>query len=346
MSRERCDILRGISILLIILHNFAHLASPFKQNEFYYNDGVAQYFLDHFSSSLLLSTLSYYGWIGVVVFVFLSGYGLSCKYGGEAVQIDKRTFVQTHYIKLFLLICIPYIVNQFLIGGIPSHYKSFGIDLLFLRNIISIPGTRFSPFQMSPGPYWYMGLCMELYLYFALFHKQLSNRYFVTITAFFSLLCITVFPNEWAQYFRHNFIGWLPAFYLGYHASKIHFSLGRGKKVITLVVVSFLFAYTALYKSTWPISDFLGIASILLIGSYISSPVFAKLGKLSAFVFVCHPLIRGYFVDVYTLYIRSDSAFNNIFVLMAYLVVYVVACIALALVYKQAHALLLKAKRP
>ena len=84
MTLDDTLVLRGISILIIILHNYIHRFSNvvLENQHVYYperNKELINSFLE-FDPGLFLDLISHYGHYGVPVFVFLSGYGLVMKY--------------------------------------------------------------------------------------------------------------------------------------------------------------------------------------------------------------------------------------------------------------------------
>ena len=107
MNRLECSALRGIAILGIVLHNFAHwLPGAAVENEFSYSaDRNAFFFHNLISSDWLIHLFSFTGHLGVSVFVFLSGYGLAQKYD-ECEKIPLFDFFKSHYIKLFVPLVI------------------------------------------------------------------------------------------------------------------------------------------------------------------------------------------------------------------------------------------------
>jgi len=81
LSRENSLILRGVAILFIMLHNFLHLEQYgfTGENEMSFSAEKAFGFFNAVSndSNVIAEFLSHLGWIGVPVFVFLTGYGIA-----------------------------------------------------------------------------------------------------------------------------------------------------------------------------------------------------------------------------------------------------------------------------
>ena len=109
LSREECSALRTIAILSIVVHNFAHkLPGASSENEFAFSKDNSYYFWNNvLSSDFFIHLFSYWGHLGVPIFVFLSAYGLSLKYGnGE--YVNRKHYLFSHYKKLFYLLHLLY----------------------------------------------------------------------------------------------------------------------------------------------------------------------------------------------------------------------------------------------
>ena len=84
LTRHDTLLLRGLAILLIVVHNFAHwLPGCVDENEYTWSGAR----LDHLwhvlqdgGPHILLNLFSHYGHYGVAIFLFLSGFGLTRKY--------------------------------------------------------------------------------------------------------------------------------------------------------------------------------------------------------------------------------------------------------------------------
>lgn len=100
MSVNEVFVLKGIAILLIILHNFSHrLPGTVQENQHFF---LAERFdqmvsvLTNGGPNLLINLLSHYGHYGVAIFVFLCGYGLAIKYTRETTDISFAAFSLKH----------------------------------------------------------------------------------------------------------------------------------------------------------------------------------------------------------------------------------------------------------
>ena len=75
--------MKGFAIIFIMLHNFLHINGFSKENEtVFYLERTQMFFQNVLNQPLNVigDVFSFIGWVGVPVFVFLSGYGLERKY--------------------------------------------------------------------------------------------------------------------------------------------------------------------------------------------------------------------------------------------------------------------------
>ena len=88
ISKDEGLSMRGIAILCIIFHNFLHLTLHTVENEFTFLEHRAHVFTHCIANNpswLLADIMSFLGWYGVPIFLFLSGYGLVRKFEGAGV---------------------------------------------------------------------------------------------------------------------------------------------------------------------------------------------------------------------------------------------------------------------
>jgi peptidoglycan/LPS O-acetylase OafA/YrhL len=161
ISLKDSNSMRGVAILFIVLHNLIHHIVPVKENEFAYTGSFFQEFMDSLwnGDSFLMNVFSFLGWYGVVIFLFLSGYGLVKKYEGNVQEVSFWVFTKHMYLKLFTLMLIPYllyILIEYVVHKGSVTYEAFIYHISFLSNLW--------PQEISPGVYWYLGLIMQLYI--------------------------------------------------------------------------------------------------------------------------------------------------------------------------------------
>ena len=171
MSVNEVFVLKGIAILLIILHNFSHrLPGTVQENQHFF---LAERFdqmvsvLTNGGPNLLINLLSHYGHYGVAIFVFLCGYGLAIKYTRETTDISFAAFSLKHAKKLWLLM-LPLLLPHFLFMCIKkaSYFSDHIGDLLMMTTFTS---------GFNPDPYVLRAMVVFL-AYFPIIYRLLPFR--------------------------------------------------------------------------------------------------------------------------------------------------------------------------
>lgn len=187
MTLDDTLVLRGMSILIIILYNYIHRFSNvvLENQHVYYperNKELINSFLE-FDSGLFLDLISHYGHYGVSVFVFLGGYGLVMKYEKKEVSLKFREFMKRHAGKLWLLL-LPLLIPHFLILGIkdPSYFQEHWFDLALMTGFA---GNLHPEPYIFHGPWWFFSLIVQLYIiYYAfVYHRNIRPLVLLTVRA-------------------------------------------------------------------------------------------------------------------------------------------------------------------
>ncbi|MCK5677861.1 MAG: hypothetical protein KAH72_05235, partial [Flavobacteriaceae bacterium] len=88
LDLNQTTIFKGIAIFMIAMHNYFHWIAPKPgENEFDFNYIRLENYIDILSHQTLFglqATFSYFGHYGVQIFLFLSAYGLTKKYGNQS----------------------------------------------------------------------------------------------------------------------------------------------------------------------------------------------------------------------------------------------------------------------
>lgn len=301
MNKKECSALRGIAIMFIMLHNYCHWF-PFAvpENEFSFDVGKYIQFWNAINwDTFLIQFFSFWGHLGVSVFVLLSGYGLVLKY--DNTNINWKSFVVKHYKKLcipmilgfityyVILFIINYPTNQDLSTIIPI--KRFIAQLTLIINFLPNPHRL-----IEPGPYWYFGLTMQLYLIFLLLIYKRSISY-ITIIAICGFIISMFLENNPKLLIstKYNFIGWLFPFIYGIVMGRRTYNPSI-RLTYTIVVATILliplFGYSYF---TWLLIPLLvailATHIITIIPIYITN-IFDIIGKKSLYIFVLHPITR------------------------------------------------------
>ena len=382
LSRTESSALRGIAILGIILHNYCHfLGFAVKENEYKFDPSRPMQFLDKIfslDSDLFIHLFSFLGHYGVPIFLFISGYGLVKKYeahpqplpkGGEILHsIPEQSsptrclslftlhFIKKHFLKLFRLMIIGYLV---FIGIYLLRHSDgaqvYSWDRVLAQLTMTINFFYFDPDHIiKPGPYWYFGLMLQLYiLYILVIHRWRSN-WLLAALAIGSVALESCFVDspDWLNYIRYNFIGALLPFCMGIWIARGEEPLSNSRppscspagapilrfftlhsSLFTLVVSALFVLFGSLSFWTWlfvPVFVVTGaIATVKLVSHLcISLPsgglgVGSWFGSISAMLFVMHPIARELIISHY----RRIDIYGGIFI-------YLLSSVALAMLLK------------
>ena len=295
------QVLRGLAILSIILHNYTHwMHGAIFENEFMYQSWHVSKLLDYLShpdERLPLQLFSFFGHYGVVIFVFLSAYGLEKKYGRTTKEVRPLPFIWTHYLKLLSMCIVGYaaylLLNAFYISYPASTI--FGV-LSQLTMLCNLQICSFDTF--APGPYWYFGLMLQLYVVYRLLLFRRSWGVIVGAILVCSIAQAFVIPDGATMtWLRNNFVGSILPFGLGLLYARYEEDIQLSKTaygIIALVSIALIFV-TSLSFLPWITTPIfacaLGISCTLLLPQSMNKPL-AWVGSISAAVFVSHPIVR------------------------------------------------------
>lgn len=313
LNRKECSILRGIAILAIITNNFGHqISGVFQDNEFTFDYEIVNGFvqsLNIVNEILPFNILSFYSPFGVMLFIFLSGYGLTLKYERNKQPINGSLFVSKHYSKLFVMqakgLSIFYVIYLIYNRDTIVYFLPLIKQLLLIGNITDSP--------ITPGPYWFFGMIMEMYVIYRFFLYLRSSRYILFIIVL-SLLLMGLFASNDTilNYLRINCVMAILPFGLGiltarhinthYIISNSHyFYLSCFLISFTLLTISKFNFYSWLIMPVFIISTALSMVK-LLSNIQVLSNLFNWLGGLSGILFVIHPTIREIILPRVNLY--------------------------------------------
>ena len=346
LTRKECTAMRGIAILAIVLHNYCHFIGKIvKENEYQFftsnNDRLWQV-ISHPDELLPVHLLSYFGHYGVPVFLFLSGYGLVCKY--EETSHDSCPsvrFVRYNYLKLLRMLIVGFslfiCVDMVTPGRFPFHWDNVLAQLLMYINVLPQPDKI-----IWPGIYWFFGLMMELYIVYRLLLYRRSSWIVVALIAVCWLLQAFCDPGgETLNRLRYNFIGGMLPFGLGIIAARVRtrrtdstlFSYSEyAPYVLILWLLIFIFSVALVFAMSFSFHSWFWIPAFIITGTVALVKVLPQwmlkvsiwFGGISAAMFVAHPIARKLFITV----ALKQDIYDG-------LMLYIVATIALSWIVKQ-----------
>lgn len=319
LTRTECNALRGIAIIGIFLHNYCHWLNPVvKENEYQFFRRNVDWLSQVMASPdalLPAHLLSFFGHYGVPVFLFLSAYGLERKYGSMREDGPSApAFIRYHFLKLFKMMIVGFIcftiVDQMTRGS--WHYTLLQVvaQLGMFNNLLSEPDRN-----IWPGPYWFFGLMLQLYVVYRLLLFRRHWGWTVGLMAGCMGLQLMMDPEgEMINWYRYNFMGGMLPFGFGLLYARFGeriFRVRTGGIMLTAELLVFsavivVFSYSFVGWTLVPAA--VCAASVILvklIGRIPSAGLSHSLlyglewmGGISAALFVIHPVLRKVFIPV------------------------------------------------
>lgn len=181
LSRDDTEVLKGLGILLIVVHNFQYLASALPGvNEFAFDVANARAFFEGTTlASLPRILFAFFGHYGVQLFTFASAYGLTLSF--ERRQPGYRDFLVARLRRLypsFLIALVLWAAVKALLAGpdaVTTQLGSIALKLTLLFNLV--PGEQLS----LVGPWWFLPFIVQFYVVFPLL-RRLDGRGLVVVS--------------------------------------------------------------------------------------------------------------------------------------------------------------------
>lgn len=345
LTRAECNAMRGLAIMGIFLHNYCHWLGPVvKENEYEYNQGNVDWLwrvTTNADALLPMHWISFFGHYGVPVFLFLSAYGLEKKYGNAQQKPGVWQFTRYHFLKLFSMMIVGFAAFTMVDAITPGrwHYDVTQIvaQLLMVNNLLPDPDH-----QIWPGPYWFFGLMLQLYIVYRL----LLYRRHWAVTALLMAVCVGIqlcLPpmGEAINSYRYNFPGGMLPFGAGILAARIidrPLAIATPTLAALTVLLSLLAIVTSCSVIGWTLTPIVIIAACAALAKLLArakSIMWAAvwMGEISAALFVCHPITRKIFIPIS----RSGDHYAG-------LLLYIIASLCLAWLFKEIMSRLPKPK--
>ena len=355
LTRSQCEAMKGLAILCIMMHNFSHyLTRGVQENEYWFNEENGRNmwdFLSHMtlgSATLLPIYLFTFMGIGVHVFTFMSGYGLVKKYEEPTMpRVGAWRFIRYRYLKLIRLMLGGYLLCMIVWWLVHKELLtdplSIVAQLTMTINLLPYPGDH-----IVPGPYWFLGMIMEMYVIYRLllyrkpsgsmWHRNWPTVAMIALALLAEALCEP--KSDLLVYLRYNCIyGALP-FGLGVLAARIDWSRVHVQKWLywlslpVLVVLMFVANYSFWLWMFIPVFAIVFVFIIIRLSSLRLQKGLAWVGALSAMLFIVHPAVRECFLGP----ARAGDA--SIAMRYSYIAVYFLISFVLAMGYKRLLKLL------
>lgn len=319
LTKPQCNVLRGLAIIGIFLHNFSHwLKGGHHENEYLFHQEHSNTMWAYWTNGVLdgfepLQFFSFFGHYGVPVFLFLSGFGLVMKYeGAGAARVKTVPFLAYQWLKLFRLMLLG------LIACVLVYNVWCGFDPYPWHVTLAQLGMVVNFMYQSPGgailvgPYWFFGLMVEIYVIYRLliyptaFSKQTVWRWLMPV-----LLAVAAWASMAAcepqgavlNFLRYNAtVGMLPLA-MGVLVGRYGMPrLPHWVLAVVAVVALPLVAVANLNFHAWLWAPLLVVAGAVAVvklfdrwsatGSGVVMKPLAWMGMMSSFIFVVHSVPR------------------------------------------------------
>lgn len=310
ISRDCGYLMRGMAIMAIALHNFCHfIPGVTMENEFDFNSSNIANLIAPKDTFLqwVFDVFSFFGWYGVPVFMFLTGYGLVMKYERNQVPLSIGRFLTRNFLKLLFLM-LPGVITLIIVTlsiALPHGHIGFPWISDYVFQLTMLPDLLFPWWPPNPGVFWYFGLTMEFYLIYA-FLVYGRPRWWMWAIVVLSLVLqfVTDPASDTMVWIRHNATGWASVFVMGIVYGRIH--RVRGGMVLTATVMSLsLMLPSMLNPVTWQFSIQACVVIAVVVARWsLSIPGWRQfwiwIGRLSPMIFVAHPVARDIILKVLT----------------------------------------------
>ncbi len=327
LSKTQCNALRGIAILGIVLHNFCHWLNPkvvILENEYNFNYSFSRRMWDLLTSGNIdmyfpVQLFSFFGHYGVPVFLFLSGFGLVLKYEGANSERSSATqFIVYQWKKLFRLMLLGLIVGLFAHAVYNAFYREDWLQHMLAQLLLVINMMRKPELYIMPGPYWFFGLMLEVYVIYRLIVYPTRDikqkgwkwlRWFIPVALVIAAWLIQeplINRHALIRYLRYNAVVAMLPFATGVLVARYGFPRLPKWALATVAVtamVALMLANLNYYAWLWgQLIVIAGSVSFVKLFEARDATTQARLnttlkplvwtGALSSCIFVVHPIVR------------------------------------------------------
>lgn len=300
-------ILKGLAIGAIVFHNFFHAVSPAIENEFGFHPGGFAVFLETVRHPALAvqAAFSFFGYLGVPIFIFLSAYGLAKSHWDDAESWMQ--FMGGRVRKLFpffALVILPWMLGMVLQAGAPAFVRSVvpqtAIMLAGLTPLV--PGLGLPPV----GPWWFIPFILEFYAIFFLL-RAVTKRFGWPGLLLLALLGVAVstpagpWLAQWKIYLYATPLGRLPSLCLGIAAARYSVRIPMPAVLAASALLVLGNEYSALWPWTSTAAVVLALWAYLALREHLRSNwLLERMGRYSLLIFLLNGIVRNDFLGFAT----------------------------------------------
>ena len=306
--------MRGIAILAIMLHNYCHFIGRIvKENEYTWTSAKCDKLwtiIQQPDAFFPFHLFSFFGHYGVPVFLFLSGFGLVMKYEShDTTGISGLSgfwrYFRYNWLKLFRILVVGFVFFTMI------DAMTYGMHRYLWSEVLGVLGMYANVFEnpsqvIWPGPYWYFGLTLQVYILYRLVFWKWRHWGVVVAAVAICWLLQELYLNdaETLERLRYNFFGGMLPFGMGILLARSHIGYALGGRLAGVIVMLSVVLVTAMSmnQQTWlwvPVFIVIGtVALVKYLPLFILRPL-EWVGGISAAIFVSHPIVRKLFVRPY-----------------------------------------------
>ncbi len=260
LDKKDTSALKGLAIAVIVLHNFFHVVSAARANEFAFSASGFHEFLGTVlqPTYAVQAIFSFWGHFGVQIFVFLSAYGLARSHWDD--PSSWMAFMQSRVKKLYPYFGVALFAWMVVVAsqtGLLEAIRRLGPQyILMLSGLYPLwPGLRLP----AIGPWWFISFIIELYALWPLlrwFTKKTGWKGLLALSIFCMILSYPTNPIllRWLINLLETPIGRMPTICLGIAAARYPIRLGTKVVLPAFAVLILGSAYKAIWLLTFPAS--------------------------------------------------------------------------------------------
>lgn len=347
-SRHDTLLLKGLAIIAIVFHNYFHwLYTGTKENEFNFSP-------ENFTNMLVAigenhwefihAFFTYFGHFGVVVFIFISAYGLAKSHPNINHPFP---FVVARFKKIYPSLIIALIMWLIFFGR--KQGLTMGPILYFWDNVDSISYLLLGISNLIPGyalkpvgPWWFIPFILQFYILFPFLIQLLSKFHSAALLLSLLGLLLNIFVNPLLiEHFEINLLftpfGHLPEICLGIYAVKNKISFN----VLSISVVLVLFGLSNLYEFWWAFHNITALILLLWLYSFVKEfcgkcefidRSLAFVGIYSMGLFLINGFLRSPFVG-------TAAGYNSLAIEVLFGIANFIVCLIFAIILERVHVL-------
>lgn len=323
--------LKAIAIVCITIHNFVHWTNPIGENELNLNEDRIILLLQSVynkPSGVFNYIFSYFGWYFIVIFIFISAYGMVLKIQNKG---NAGIICLEQIIKTAILLCAGGVFIYIFTGLSSQEIMGF-----IVRKLATIDNFSYKTVFSTIGPWWYFSLAIQLYLVIPviLYLTKYINEYFLLIVSYFSIYVI--YFNIISVSIFATAIGHLPEVLIACILIKNNKKISPILFLISLCI--FILSNINNYFFPFTYSSFLIITLFIynLVRKDVHNYYIALVGVISPFIFVLNGPMREWTMNNLSLY--ADSGYKELAItvssLLHLLSVIVISCLFYSLCNK------------